>query len=263
MNALQTWNPKLYEQSHAFVWQLSADLIQLLNPQAGERILDLGCGTGQLTAQIAAAGAAVCGIDNSAEMIDKARANYPDLSFVRADARSFQAEQSAGQLYDAVFSNAMLHWILEPDAVIRPIYKALKPGGRFVAEFGGKGNVSAIITALDALLDQALGATEGATEEATETQWYFPSIGDYTTRLEQQGLEVTYAVLFDRPTELAGEAGLANWLEMFAGVRLNLLSPNQRVEVIDQIETQLRPLLCQNGTWLADYRRMRVVAYRR
>jgi trans-aconitate methyltransferase len=252
MNTLQTWNPKLYEQSHAFVWQLSADLIQLLNPQVGERILDLGCGTGQLTAQIAEKGAEVCGLDSSAEMIDKARANYPHLTFAVADARSFQIEQVAGQRYDAVFSNAMLHWILEPDAVIRSVDQALKPGGRFVAEFGGKGNVSAIMTALD----QALGVKD------TET-WYFPSISDYTTRLEQQGLEVSYAVLFDRPTELAGEAGLANWLEMFAGDRLNSLSSDQRVGVIEQIETQLRPLLYQNGTWLADYRRIRVVASKR
>jgi SAM-dependent methyltransferase len=246
---LQTWNPQLYEQNHAFVWQLSADLIQWLNPQAGERILDLGCGTGQLTAQIAATGAATCGIDHSVEMINQARANYPDLAFAVADARTFQVESQVESQYDAVFSNAVLHWVLEPDPVIRAVYQALKPGGRFVAEFGGRGNVGAIMAALDQVLGQ-------------KPVWYFPSISDYTVRLEQQGLEVTQAVLFDRPTELTGETGMANWLEMFAGSRLNVLNPDQRLQAINQIETLLRPQLYRNRIWLADYRRIRVIAYK-
>jgi trans-aconitate methyltransferase len=131
------WNAALYENKHAFVWQYGEDLLQLLNPKQGERILDLGCGTGQLTEKIATFGAVVMGIDNAPAMIEKARQNYPHLRFDVADARNFQVEQPL----DAVFSNAALHWIKEPDAVINCVHQALKPGGRFVAEFGGKGNV--------------------------------------------------------------------------------------------------------------------------
>lgn len=136
------WNAALYEDKHAFVWQYGEDLLQLLNPKQQERILDLGCGTGQLTEKIATFGAVVMGIDNAPAMISKAKQNYPHLQFDVADARNFQVEQPL----DAVFSNAALHWIKEPDAVIRSVHQALKPGGRFVAEFGGKGNVQAITT---------------------------------------------------------------------------------------------------------------------
>lgn len=246
------WNPVSYERNHAFVWQYGQDLVQLLNPQPQERILDLGCGTGQLTAQLAAAGAEVTGLDQSPEMIAQAKANYPEIAFSVADARRFQVSQP----FDAVFSNATLHWILEPDAAISCIHRALHPGGRFVAEFGGKGNVQTIISALNqALNDLSL--------PALQHPWYFPSVSDYTTRLEQQGFEVVQAQLFDRPTRLeAGAAGLANWLQMFANSQLDLLTPDQQAQVIDSVETQLRPMLYQNGVWTADYRRLRVVAVR-
>lgn len=246
----QIWNPNSYEHNHAFVWQHGQDLVQLLNPQPDERILDLGCGTGQLTAQLAAVGAEVVGLDQSPEMIAQAKANYPEIAFVVADARQFQVERP----FDAVFSNATLHWILEADAAIACIHRALKPGGRFVAEFGGKGNVQTIIAALNqALRDLSL--------PALQHPWYFPSISDYSTRLEQQGFEVTQALLFDRPTRLeAGEAGLANWLQMFTNWQLNLLTPDQQAQVIDSVATQLRPILYQEGVWTADYRRLRVAA---
>lgn len=246
---LQTWNAKLYEQKHAFVWQYGEALLQLLAPQAGERILDLGCGTGQLTAQIAQT-AEVLGLDYSAEMIANAKANYPNLAFAVADARNFEVEQP----FDAVFSNATLHWIPEADAVIRSIYKALKPGGRFVAELGGRGNVQSIVTALNQALQQ-VGVAE-------LNLWYFPSISEYATRLEQQGFEVRYAVLFDRPTPLTdGAAGLANWLNMFAAP-LAQLSSEQRQQVVQQVENQLRSAYYQDGNWIIDYRRLQILAYK-
>jgi trans-aconitate 2-methyltransferase len=243
----QVWNPRLYEQNHAFVWQYGEEVIQLLAPQAGERILDLGCGTGQLTAKIAET-AEVLGLDHSEQMIAKAKANYPELAFTVADARNFSVEQP----FDAVFSNAALHWMREADAVIQCVYQALKPGGRFVVESGGKGDVQLIITALNqALLE--IGAAE-------INLWYFPSISEYATRLEQQGFEVLYAVLFDRPTKLSdGEAGLANWLNMFA-VPLQQLSPEQHQQVLQSVVNQLRPMLYRDGSWIADYRRIRFLA---
>ncbi|KAM3095193.1 class I SAM-dependent methyltransferase, partial [Phormidesmis sp. 146-12] len=137
------WNANLYESRHAFVWQSGESLIELLSPQPGERILDLGCGTGQLTQQIATH-AQVVGIDRSPTMIETAQHNYPGLKFLVADAQNFQVDRP----FDAVFSNAVLHWISNPDSVIQSVYYALRSGGRFVAEFGGKGNVQAIVRAL-------------------------------------------------------------------------------------------------------------------
>lgn len=244
------WNTTLYEHKHSFVWEYAEDLLKLLSAQPGERILDLGCGTGQLTEKIALAGAEVLGIDSAASMIEKAIANYPQLQFVVADARNFQVAQP----FDAVFSNAVLHWILEPDAAIGCIRQALKPGGRFVAEFGGKGNVQAIATTLASVLDTFGYASPVET-------WYFPSIGDYATRLEQQGFDVTYAVLLDRPTPLEGDAGMANWIEMFASRFLSQLTGEQQTEVTQAVEQQLKPTLYRDGKWWADYRRIRIVAH--
>jgi trans-aconitate methyltransferase len=245
------WNSALYEQQHAFVWQYGESLLELLAPKAGEHILDLGCGTGQLTEKIAQSGASVHGIDSSLSMA-KARANYSQLDFAVADARDFQVEQPL----DAVFSNAVLHWIKQPDAVINCVEKALKPGGRFVAEFGGKGNVQAIVLALLSVLSEI-----GCQEPESLNPWYYPSIGEYAVRLEKQGFEVGYAVLFDRPTLLeGGSAGMVNWIEMFAGGFLSGLSDDVRSQVINSVEQRLRSTQYRDGTWIADYRRIRVVA---
>ena len=239
------WNATLYEDQHAFVWQYGESLIDLLAPQPRESILDLGCGTGQLTARIAEAGAAVRGIDADAVMITKAQQNYPDLQFAQADARSFQVDSPV----DAVFSNAVLHWVKEADAAIQCIYQALKPGGRFVAEFGGKGNVHSITQALS------------NAHAAYVSPWSFPSVAEYATRLEQHGFEVVLATLRDRPTPLEdAELGLANWLRMFANGLLDQLTPDQQTQVIQSVEQQLKPTLYREGFWSADYRRLRVWA---
>jgi trans-aconitate 2-methyltransferase len=247
-----SWNTALYEQQHAFVWQCAESLLKLLVPQAGERILDLGCGTGQLTAKIAESGAFVHGIDSSLSMITKARYNYPQLDFAVADARDFQVDLPL----DAVFSNAVLHWIKEPDAAIDCVEKALKPGGRFVAEFGGKGNVQAIVRSLLSVLSEI-----GCEEPEALNPWYYPSIGEYAGLLEKQGFDVSYAVLFDRPTLLeGGNAGMVNWIEMFAGGFFSGLSEEVRSQVINEVEQRLRSTQYRDGTWIADYRRIRVVA---
>lgn len=246
----QQWNTTLYDRQHAFVWQYGESLIEWLAPQPQERILDLGCGIGHLTAKIAESGAIVSGIDADPAMIAKAQQTHPQLSFTIADARNFQTPEPL----DAVFSNATLHWIREPDAVIRCIYQALKPGGRFVAEFGGRGNIGTIATALFNTLKHL-----GYADCETWNPWYYPSISDYTTRLEQQGFEVTHARLFDRPTPLqAGDAGLRNWLQMFANSILAPIPIEQQESVVQAVEEQLKPTLYQNGQWTADYRRLRI-----
>ncbi len=162
------WDAALYDDRHSFVWKRGAALIELLAPRSGEWVLDLGCGTGHLTAKIAEAGAEVIGIDSSPEMIEEARRLYPGLPFGVGDARDFHFDEP----FDAVFSNAVLHWIKPPEEAVACVRRALKPGGRFVAEFGGRGNVAAIIGALDAAAC-AIGLG------AWGHPWYYPSIGEY------------------------------------------------------------------------------------
>lgn len=252
--AKQNWNTALYENKHEFVWQYGETLIELLAPQPGELILDLGCGTGQLTAKIAAMGSKITGIDRSEEMIQQARQNYPHLQFKVADARDFQVEHPL----DAVFSNAVLHWIKQPESVVNCIQQALKPGGRLIVEFGGKGNVSKIVQALTETLENSDYPYSSAMNP-----WYFPSISEYTSLLEKYGLEVTFASLFARPTPLVdGDAGLTNWLAMFANNFLSSLSSEQQTKIIEEVTTKLKPTLYSDGTWKADYRRIRVVALR-
>jgi trans-aconitate methyltransferase len=246
-----SWDAALYEDAHSFVWKQAASLVELLAPRAGERILDLGCGTGHLTAQLAAAGAEVVGIDSSATMIAEARRLYPPLPFELADARDF----AFAEPFDAVFSNAALHWILEAEQVIACVRRALKPGGRFVAEFGGHGNVRNIVAAMtDTCV--ALGIT------MLHPLWYFPSIAEYTGLLERGGLEPTYAILFDRPTPLEGADGMRRWLSMFAQPVLSRVPAEKQDTFFRHVEERLHPLLCRDGAWYADYRRIRIVAWR-
>lgn len=250
--AQHRWNSTLYDRHCAFVWQHGESLIEWLAPQPQERILDLGCGTGHLTAKLAATGAIVSGLDADPVMVATAQQTYPQLTFAIGDGRNFQTSEPL----DAVFSNATLHWIKQPDAVIGCVEQALKPGGRFVAEFGGSGNVAAIATALFTTLKHW-----GYADCGDWNPWYFPSVSQYATRLEQQGLEVTNMVLFDRPTPLEeGEAGLSNWLQMFANGILAHLAAEVQPQVIQAVEEQLKPRLYRAEQWTADYRRLRVIA---
>ena len=251
----QQWDPNLYQSAHAFVWQKAADLLELLAPRPGERVLDVGCGTGQLTAQIAGGGAEVLGVDRSAEMIGQARRNFPQLRFDVADATTFTVDAPP---FDAVFSNATLHWVKPPEAAAARIFAALRPGGRFVAEFGGKGNVGRISDALRVAMRDVAGL-----DFDRLSPWFYPSIAEYAAILERQGFEVTIATLFDRPTPLEnGEAGMADWLRMFAGSLLGALDADKRQAVIDAACEHARADLHRDGRWVADYRRLRVVARR-
>ena len=246
------WDAQLYDSKHSFVSKLGTDLVELLFPQPGESILDLGCGTGHLTEKIANFGATVVGIDSASTMIEQARTHYPHLRFEVADATNLQFTEQ----FDAVFSNAVLHWIKESEKVVASICRALKPGGRFVAEFGGKGNVKMIVTAIH----NAIQAAGYPVNEAVNP-WYFPSIGEYGALLEQKGLQLTFATLFERPTPLDdGEKGMQNWIRMFANNFFQPLPADKQIDILADIENQLRPQLYQDGTWFADYKRIRVMA---
>ena len=249
---MNQWDARLHDSQNNVVSRYGADLIALLAPQPGERILDLGCGTGHLTCKIASAGVNVVGLDNGANAIAQARANYPNLHFELGDATDLQWDEA----FDAVFSNAVLHWIGQPEKVISGVWRALKPGGRFVAEFGGKGNIQAIAKAIHHAL-----LSSGYASDEPFNPWYFPSIAEYGTLLEQQGFQLTYAMLFDRLTPLTeGNNGMRNWIVMFAS---NLLTPvpvEQRASVLTMIEDNLRSTLYQDGTWFVDYRWLRLLA---
>jgi trans-aconitate methyltransferase len=248
------WDASAYDNKHSFVWKYGREVLELLAPREGERILDLGCGTGHLTSQIAAAGATVIGLDKSSTMIERARELYPDLRFETADATSFHFDDP----FDAVFSNAAIHWMKDQGGVADSVFKALKAGGRFVAEFGGKGNIQKLRSALREVLD---AGGYGWDREATRR--YYASIGEYATLLEAHGFRVTYAAHFDRPTKLDGnESGLQKWLEVFADNELAGVPADKRERVIKLVEQRLRPELFRDGSWYLDYKRLRVVATR-
>ena len=252
LNQKNNWDTNLYQNNHNFVWKYGDNLVEILSPKPGELILDLGCGTGQLTQKIADAKAIVIGIDNSPAMIAEARKNYPHLEFEVADAKNF----TFSELFDAVFSNAALHWIKPPETVISNVWQALKPGGRFVAEFGGKGNVEHIVEAINSVLRE-----HGYAPNQELNPWYFPSISEYATLLEKQGFCVTYTELFDRPTPLnEGEKGLGNWLKMFANSLFAEIPVESHPALINKIEQKLRSKLFKDNCWFADYKRLRIVA---
>jgi trans-aconitate methyltransferase len=245
------WDSALYEDRHSFVWKRGAELLELLDPKPDERILDLGCGTGHLTAQIAERGAIVTGLDSSASMIAQARQNYPKLKFTLADARDF----AAAEPFDAVFSNAALHWIQDAEAVVAAVARALKSGGRFVLEMGAKQCVARIAQALEEVLREH--------GYAPRSPWYYQTAGEYATILERHGFEIAALWTFGRPTKLEHpEKGLREWLDMFAGEWFAGVPAKEREEVAAEIESRLRPDLWREGAWWADYQRLRVIARR-
>ncbi len=250
-----TWNPKLYNDKHDFVYKFGEEIVQLLNPQKSEIILDLGSGTGDLTKQIGDACQEVIGLDYSNDMIHTAQTRYPDIKFVLGDAKKFKIDKT----FDAVFSNATLHWIPQAEPVIKNIHKHLKMGGRFVAEFGGQGCVNKIITALTQVLDE-----KNRVYPPVKSVLYYPSIGEYAKLLEKNGFELAYGALFDRPTELkSGYEGLSNWIQMFLHWTLNGVTPTEKKEIFDLTAKQLENTLFDGDKWIADYRRIRIVAIKK
>ena len=245
------WNPEHYDNKLGYVSELGKGVVSLLDPKSGEKILDLGCGTGDLTHEIAMSGASVIGIDQSNTMIQQARKKYPHITFIIGNAE----ELDMNQQFNVVFSNAALHWMKNPSKVTEGVYGILLPGGRFVAEFGGKGNVGVVIDALERTLSE-LGINT-----RNKNPWYFPSIGEYTSLLEKYGFQTTYALHFSRPTAMPdGELGLVHWLNGFAGSYLQDLDLPDRSNVIQNVIELCRPILYRNGQWYIDYKRLRVIA---
>jgi trans-aconitate methyltransferase len=240
----QHWSAARYAATAHFVPAYGAPVVELLAPQPGERILDLGCGDGVLTEKIAAAGAVVVAVDAAPDMVAAARARGLDARVVPGQSLAFERE------FDAVFSNAALHWMRPQEAVLAGVRRALKPGGRFVAEMGGHNNTAAIQTAMRAVLARRGIETLGL------SPWYFPSAEAYRAKLEAAGFAVDEIALIPRPTPMP--AGLDAWLETFADDFLNPLPPEERPAARREICDLLQPFLRdETGMWIADYVRLR------
>ncbi|NGZ09759.1 MAG: class I SAM-dependent methyltransferase [Nitrospira sp. LK70] len=244
MSTQPIWNPQQYAEHARFVTDLGAPLIDMLAPKPGERVLDVGCGDGVLTKQLLDLGCDVVGIDSSQAMVEAAKALGVHAQVIDGHRLPFHQE------FDAVFSNAALHWMVKPDEALRGIRQALRPGGRLVAEFGGKGNLTNVLAGLHKVLK-----TYGC-DPATIQPWYFPTAEEYRARLEQQGFQVVAIDLFPRPIELPGD--ITKWLEMFAQPFLDLIPNSSQAEFTARVRETLRPVLeAPDGRWTVDYVRLR------
>jgi trans-aconitate methyltransferase len=246
---MQSWNPEIYQKNARYVSELGRPVVQLLNPQPGERILDLGCGDGRLTKHIADLGCDVIGVDSSSALVAAARKLGLSIEELSAYDIEYQDE------FDAVFSNAALHWMKDAFLVIGKVYQALRHGGRFVGEFGGHGNCKAIEDALVAELE-----SRGYDGRAVNP-WYFPTADGYCKKLERAGFEVQCIEIFPRPTPLP--EGMLGFLETFADSFTSVLQPNQRDAYLEDVCRRTKQSLCDSeGRWVADYRRLRFEAHK-
>ncbi len=258
------WDAADYDSSFSFVTSYGAPLLELLEPRSGERVLDVGCGTGHQAAQIAGVGADVVGVDSDAAMLDVARRDHPDVRFVRADAQDATAlsNLAEGSPFDGVLSNAALHWMPSQDAVLGAIAGVLRPGGRLVVEMGGVGNVDAITRAIrSARADIGL-------DPAVASSWTFPTPGEQTSRLERNGFTVRLVQLLDRPTPLAVGSSGADWARMFGAALVDDVPTVSRLHFDHSVDSHAR----DHGLgarpdgepgWWVDYVRLRFVAVRR
>jgi trans-aconitate methyltransferase len=243
------WNAEAYSKNARFVSDLGAPLLDLLDPKPGEMILDLGCGDGALTEKIKSAGSSVIGADASRPLLEAAHAR--GLNVVQADGERL----AFGRHFGAVFSNAALHWMKHADRVVEGVARCLKPGGRFVGEFGGKGNVQTIRAALHSALRKR------GIDPWSADPWYYPSPEEYSELLTQFGFAVEYIELIPRPTKLPGD--ILAWLEVFAQPFINSVPSAENNTLLNEVRHGVEPLLRQaDGSWYADYVRLRFKAIR-
>lgn len=252
VSGTKKWNAETYDEKFNFVSEYGKGIGDLLNPQPSEKILDLGCGTGDLTYEISKSGASIIGMDASPQMIKMAQEKYNHLQFIVANGENFQVEEQ----FDAVFSNAALHWMKNAGGVIQSVHRALRQDGRFVAELGGKGNIATIEQAITYVFEELYGI-----DTKDRNPWYFPSIGEYSLLLEKNGLKVIYARHFERPTMLPGrEKGLYHFLDQFANSFFYDIPVVERKQMYEKIKMYTKMNVDENGNWIADYHRLQIIA---
>lgn len=242
----QTWDADQYVNHASFVATHGLPVVELLNPKEGERILDLGCGDGALTLEIEKIGATIYGVDSSASMIETAVKRGLTAEVVSGDSLTFKNE------FDAVFSNAALHWMTNSDAVISGVHKSLKTGGRFVGEFGGRGNIDSLTNAMTEVFKEHPEFGE------FQNPWYFPSVEEYENKLRNNGFNVLYIELIPRPTPL--NSGVKEWLNIFSNGIIGNLNQDEKELFLNEVEKLAKPYLFNNGEWVADYVRLRFYA---
>ena len=243
------WNAELYRSKHAFVAEYGKGVVDLVPVDTEQTILDLGCGTGELTKVLADKAGKAIGVDGSAAMIELARKSFPEIEFHVRDARAL----GWSGRFDTVFSNAVFHWIPEQEELLRSVRDALKAGGKLICEFGAKGNIAKIQAAF---VDTLVGFGHSHRDP-----FYFPDADEYRALLERSRFTPDSIAQFDRPTPLVGgESGLRNWLTQFYADDLRKLSREEQEALHRDVECRLRDELWDGGQWVADYRRIRVVA---
>ena len=251
VNQTSQWSAVDYAENAAFVPELGAAALALLNPQPGELILDLGCGDGVLTERIAAAGARVIGLDSSDAMVEAARARGIEAYVADAEAGLADHAERFGR-FDAVFSNAALHWMTQVEAVAAGVFAVVKDGGRFAGEMGGAGNLATIRAALRAELEE-----RGYKMPAEDPAWY-PDPESFAKVYCGAGFMSLRAELIERPTALP--AGVTGWVKTFrSGLLESLMVPEwERDAVAAAVEARVEDSLRQpDGSWCADYVRLR------
>ena len=248
-----TWDAEKYTSDFSFVHRYGNSVAELIDAAPGSLVLDLGCGNGALTKALQDQGYKVIGMDASKELLDVARKNHPEIRFVQGDAADFVLPEPV----DVVFSNAVFHWIekeKQPD-LIKCVYHTLKKNGQFVFEFGGSNNNQLIHSVLETVFRE-----HGF---CYKNPFYFPTIGEYASLLENAGFQVKYAVLFDRLTELKGENGMEEWIRMFVKTPFTVIqSQQEKKAIVNQAVKELKKDLFINGKWYADYVRIRMKAVR-
>lgn len=244
------WDAETYQKDFSFVHRYGEDVLNLIAGDTNQTVVDLGCGNGALTKKLADKGYSVMGIDASADMLEIAGRQYPELAFQQGNALDFSLAEKA----DVIFSNAVFHWIDgdKQEQMLRNIASQLKPGGQLVCEFGGKGCAEQVHSVLENCF-----AERGLHYRRV---FYFPTIGEYAPILEKCGLRVEYAVLFDRPTRQESEDGLRDWIHMFVKEPFRGVGETEKEEIIAEAVEKLRPVLYREGSWFVDYVRIRIRA---
>jgi len=244
------WNSTLYDKKHDFVAEYGKGLLGFVPQNPKQSILDWGCGTGTLTAQLAKLCNKIVGVDGSQNMIDKAKEEFGDIEFKVCDALELPFENE----FDVVFSNAVFHWISDHDALLKNIHKALKPQGLLVCEFGASGNIATI--------ENAFVKACSSLGYGYEPKFNFPTTKDFGKLLEDNGFIIDRIYDYDRPTVLKdGEQGLVNWMKQFFVFELEVMPEQVQAMVFEKVERLTRDTLWNGAEWVADYRRLRAIAH--